>query len=356
MKQSASGGKARAGRAWSLACMALMLWLFLPPAAGADKGIVGSWSGTVSAGEFTFGASVTFSAGGSYSIRAGGLSSSGSYSASGSSITLRPSSPPGFSATTMSLSFSGDGSRATISGTINGLRGTLSLKRRAEAARKDPAFARWQAQTDTAVITLELYEGGWAWWHEGYEKGRNTLLLQRIREGILSGSLSDTAQILALIEAEPLEMEAGGRLSLNGESLSIAPFGPGEAGLPAFWADARDAETGTVSFSAGVRDDGLVLASGAKELVFSRLGDTPRLPARPLFLREVELGPGDGGEPVKRLQGRLIALGLLSGGADGEYGNATRDAVKAFEALNALPQDGRADREALRLLYAEPAE
>ena len=320
---------------------ALLLLIPVSPLRGlADSGIVGSWGGSISAGEFSFGASVTFSAGGSYSIRAGGLSSSGSYSASGSSIT------------TMSLSFSEDGNRATISGTINGLHGTLSLRRKVVTPKKDPVFAQWQHESDENVFTLELYEGGWAYWHESYEKGRNTRLLLSIREGILEGTLADTAQVLALIDGSPLSLEFAGRLAVEKETLTLTPPDEVLAPAPSLWLPAWDGEAGVWRFEAGVKDDLLTLRIGEQSLVFKRLGDTGKLPERPVFRALVPLKPGDKGGLVLLLQQRLAELGLLSAPADGTYGDETAAAVSAFRSANNLPEDGAADLAVLQLLYA----
>jgi peptidoglycan hydrolase-like protein with peptidoglycan-binding domain len=53
---------------------------------------------------------------------------------------------------------------------------------------------------------------------------------------------------------------------------------------------------------------------------------------------------GASGESVKRLQQTLIAAGVtIRGGADGNFGNATVTAVKAFQAAKGLPQSGSID-------------
>jgi hypothetical protein len=330
---------------------AAALFIFLPAAALSETGIVGSWGGSISAGEYSFGASVTFSQGGSYSIRAGLLTSSGSYSASGSSITLSPSSPPGFSTTTMSLSLSEDGNRAIISGKINGLNGTLSLQRRVVTPKKDPVFAQWQHESDENVFTMELYEGGWAYWHESYEKGRNTRLLQSIREGILDGSLADTAQILALIDGSPLFLEFAGRLNVDGETLTLTPPEEKITVAPSLWLSALEATAEVWHFRASVEDDLLTLRIGEQSLVFKRVGDTGKLPERPVFRVLVPLKPGDKGGLVLLLQQRFAELGLLSAEADGTYGEDTEAAVLAFEKRNSLPEDGIADTALLRLLH-----
>ena len=60
-------------------------------------------------------------------------------------------------------------------------------------------------------------------------------------------------------------------------------------------------------------------------------------------LEKQKIVPGDSGERVAALQKRLIALGYLSGSADGEYGKKTQDAVKAYQKAAGLEQTGVCD-------------
>lgn len=55
------------------------------------------------------------------------------------------------------------------------------------------------------------------------------------------------------------------------------------------------------------------------------------------------LRKGDKGDAVKRLQQRLIDLGFLSGGADGDYGNITARAVEEFQKSEGMTETGIAD-------------
>jgi general secretion pathway protein A len=52
------------------------------------------------------------------------------------------------------------------------------------------------------------------------------------------------------------------------------------------------------------------------------------------------LGPGTAGAPVRWLQEALAALGFFAGELDGEYGEPTQAAVRAFQAEESLPVDG----------------
>ena len=68
------------------------------------------------------------------------------------------------------------------------------------------------------------------------------------------------------------------------------------------------------------------------------------------------LQAGSSGTRVRTLQNRLIALGWLTGTADGSYGNATEYAVKAFQArYSSLWTDGVAGPDTLKILYGAGA-
>ena len=59
---------------------------------------------------------------------------------------------------------------------------------------------------------------------------------------------------------------------------------------------------------------------------------------------------GSEGEAVVSLQNRLIALGYLSGSADGKFGKGTREALMAFQKANGLVRDGEAGSKTLAAL------
>lgn len=61
------------------------------------------------------------------------------------------------------------------------------------------------------------------------------------------------------------------------------------------------------------------------------------------------------GSEVQQLQERLIALGYLTGKADGIYGTSTANAVIAFQRTNGLTRDGVAGSATLQLIYASNA-
>ena len=63
------------------------------------------------------------------------------------------------------------------------------------------------------------------------------------------------------------------------------------------------------------------------------------------------LRKNDSGTNVAQLQEALIQLGYLSGKADGNYGDKTVSAVKAFQKANGLTADGTAGEQTQRALY-----
>lgn len=67
------------------------------------------------------------------------------------------------------------------------------------------------------------------------------------------------------------------------------------------------------------------------------------------------LKKGSSGDEVRRLQERLIALGYLSGAADGKFGSGTQTAVKWFQNVNGLKADGEAGPATQQILYADTA-
>ena len=79
---------------------------------------------------------------------------------------------------------------------------------------------------------------------------------------------------------------------------------------------------------------------------------TPKVTNTPV---PTSLKKGDQGEAVRQMQKRLIQLGYMSGPADGDFGDATERAVKAFQARNGLTADGKAGSYTLNKLYSDSA-
>ncbi len=70
---------------------------------------------------------------------------------------------------------------------------------------------------------------------------------------------------------------------------------------------------------------------------------------------EPVLRKGMTGQSVKDAQSRLYALGYEIGEIDGQFGTATRDAVKAFQQRNGLDADGIIGAETREVLFSPAA-
>jgi peptidoglycan hydrolase-like protein with peptidoglycan-binding domain len=82
---------------------------------------------------------------------------------------------------------------------------------------------------------------------------------------------------------------------------------------------------------------------------------TPRPTATPNTANARYLKVGMSGSDVRQVQTRLIALGYLTGSADGNFGTATEAAVKAFQKQNKLWDDGIAGPDTQKALFASTA-
>ena len=67
------------------------------------------------------------------------------------------------------------------------------------------------------------------------------------------------------------------------------------------------------------------------------------------------LSYGDSGEPVSRLQARLLELGFYNARVSGGYYKITRNAVRDFQSHNGLSVDGVAGRQTQELLFSAAA-
>ncbi len=65
--------------------------------------------------------------------------------------------------------------------------------------------------------------------------------------------------------------------------------------------------------------------------------------------------PGDSGSAVKTVQKLLKKLGYYTGSIDGDYGNGTKKAVKAFQKRNGLSQTGKVNSKTLSKLKSSSA-
>ena len=84
----------------------------------------------------------------------------------------------------------------------------------------------------------------------------------------------------------------------------------------------------------------------------SVLAETPD-PSKPTA--EPVLRNGMTGQSVKDLQSRLYTLGYYTAEIDGQYGNATKEAVLAFQRRNGLDADGIVGAETKTVLYSAEA-
>lgn len=121
----------------------------------------------------------------------------------------------------------------------------------------------------------------------------------------------------------------------------------------------------TVDGVAGTKTFGVLLSDAA-----IRAEQTPAVPPEeddggnddsgedvtdPDGIPERNLSEGDSGNDVKSVQKRLIALGYLSGSADGQYGSGTAAAMEAFQQMNGLTANGKGSAATYAKLYSDDA-
>ncbi len=89
----------------------------------------------------------------------------------------------------------------------------------------------------------------------------------------------------------------------------------------------------------------------------SLTANTPQviLPSTTTAAASSVLKLGSEGSEVKKMQQRLKELGYLTGSADGDFGEATEAAVRAFQKANGLTVDGKAGTATLNKLYSDSA-
>ena len=66
-----------------------------------------------------------------------------------------------------------------------------------------------------------------------------------------------------------------------------------------------------------------------------------------------DIKQGDSGDTVKKIQEKLIELGVLSGSADGSFGPGTESAVITFQQNNGLESSGIVDEETYKKLFPD---
>ena len=111
--------------------------------------------------------------------------------------------------------------------------------------------------------------------------------------------------------------------------------------------------------NAGLTADGIAGATTIKALKSSSApkasASATAAPTSSTAATYTTLKQGSNGESVKKLQKRLIELGYLTGSADGDYGRATTDAVKAFQKQAGLTADGIAGASTQKAVYSSDA-
>jgi len=107
----------------------------------------------------------------------------------------------------------------------------------------------------------------------------------------------------------------------------------------------------TVDGKAGSATLNKLYSASAKKAPTTTATNTPRATATPF----TSYKNGDSGAEIKKMQQRLKDLGYLRGSADGDFGDATEAAVRAFQANNNLTVDGKAGNATLNKLYSSSA-
>ncbi|HBP17055.1 MAG TPA: hypothetical protein DEA08_04565, partial [Planctomycetes bacterium] len=100
----------------------------------------------------------------------------------------------------------------------------------------------------------------------------------------------------------------------------------------------REGETGSEGAQAGLVDE--ELPAGASEAV---LTVWPEGGEGPGLRQKLALGALAAPEATEGVQGRLNALGYVSGKVDGDAGPVTQDALKRFQAAHGLSESGQLD-------------
>ena len=100
----------------------------------------------------------------------------------------------------------------------------------------------------------------------------------------------------------------------------------------------------------GLTADGVVGTNTRKRL-FSDGAIGAKETAQPDGVGERKLTLGMKGDDVKAVQTKLIALGYLTGKADGTYGTATESAIRRFQTRNGLLSDGICGEDTVKALF-----
>ena len=282
--------------------------------------VSGRWSGTLSVGGEDYSATIRFDEG-SFSASANGYTITGKYSLSSSSVRLNAM---GYS---MTLSLRERKGTQVLSGSARGFgkKGTISVSRKALTDSTPDGLAlerstainlskggEWVGENSKHHFLLQLFSAGFGFWKE-CKLGEENLM-----------------KVYAA-----LKVEEGAFLLVPFET---AANSTDETTLSKWWVD----DIGAYRIPYTLTPNGLTLGD---TLILTqtekRLDDKP---AEAPFFPFLNLKQGDRGQAVVWLQQRLIDLGYLEDVADGEFGPKTLEAVKHFQADNAMDVDGIAGR------------
>lgn len=238
-------------------------------------------------------------------------------------------------------------SSSSDSYTVKDMTGTASITGSSVNVRKSPSKDAAKAyQLDKgASVTITGISGDWyrikTGKGEGFVKG-DFLEMDVVVSNSLKEGMKDSSEVKAM-QARLIEL---GYLSGSADG----DFGAStKAALVAF------------QKNAGLTADGIAGATTIKALNSSSApkasasASATAAPTSSASTTYTTLKQGSNGEAVKKLQKRLIELGYLSGSADGDYGRATTDAVKAFQKQAGLTADGIAGASTQKAVYSSDA-
>ena len=242
---------------------------------------------------------------------------------------------------------SSSSSSSSDSYTVKDMTGTASITGSSVNVRKSPSKDAAKAyQLDKgASVTITGISGDWyrikTGKGEGFVKG-DFLEMDVVVSNSLKEGMKDSSEVKAM-QARLIEL---GYLSGSADG----DFGAStKAALVAF------------QKNAGLTADGIAGATTIKALNSSSApkasasASATAAPTSSATATYTTLKQGSNGEAVKKLQKRLIELGYLSGSADGDYGRATTDAVKAFQKQAGLTADGIAGASTQKAVYSSDA-
>ena len=238
-------------------------------------------------------------------------------------------------------------SSSSDSYTVKDMTGTASITGSSVNVRKSPSKDAAKAyQLDKgASVTITGISGDWyrikTSKGEGFVKG-DFLEMDVVVSNSLKEGMKDSSEVKAM-QARLIEL---GYLSGSADG----DFGAStKAALIAF------------QKNAGLTADGIAGATTIKALNSSSApkasasASATAAPTSSASATYTTLKQGSNGEAVKKLQKRLIELGYLTGSADGDYGRATTDAVKAFQKQAGLTADGIAGASTQKAVYSSDA-